>query len=66
MMFDGPLFANVNDMFFYFPLALVISLVYSASRYESTVVILRRASRMFVAITLFMGIVLSLLVVLST
>lgn len=48
-----------------FPLAAVISLVYSASRYELPDAILKRAGRLFVTILVFMLIVLAVLVVLS-
>ncbi len=39
------------------PLAIVISLVYSATRYELPSKILSRAGRMFLTIMIFMGIV---------
>jgi hypothetical protein len=48
-----------------FPLAAVISLVYSATRYELPPFILRRAARLFVTITLFMAIVLGVLYTVS-
>lgn len=47
------------------PMALVISLVYSASRFEMTDVILRRALRLFTTIMIFMGGVFLLLWALS-
>ena len=47
------------------PMALVISLVYSASRFEIPEVILRRALRLFTTIMIFMGAVFLLLWVLS-
>ncbi|MEX0704570.1 MAG: hypothetical protein WD069_20895 [Planctomycetales bacterium] len=47
------------------PLAAVISLVYSASRYESSERILRRAGRLFLTILGFMAAVFVLLLVLS-
>ena len=47
------------------PLAAVISLVYSASRYEHPQRILRRALRLFLTIMLFMGVVLVALVLFS-
>lgn len=47
------------------PMALVISLVYSASRFEITEVILRRALRLFTTIMVFMGGVFLLLWALS-
>lgn len=57
-------------MFFYstwslVPLAIVISLVYSASRYEMPSKILHRAGRMFLTIMIFMGVVFVLLNTLS-
>jgi cation transport ATPase len=47
------------------PLAAVVSLVYSASRYELTERILRRAARLFVQILVFMAAVFFLLWALS-
>ncbi len=47
------------------PMALVISLVYSASRFEIPEVILRRALRLFTTIMIFMGAVFLLLWALS-
>jgi hypothetical protein len=47
------------------PMALAISLVYSASRFEITEVILRRALRLFTTIMVFMGGVFLLLWALS-
>ena len=57
-------------MFFYstwslVPLAIVISLVYSASRYELSSKILSRAGRMFLTIMIFLGIVFVVLDTLS-
>ena len=57
--------ANMNVTWYLFPLAAVISLVYSASRYELPDAILKRAGRLFVTILVFMLIVLAVLVVLS-
>ncbi|MFN0050807.1 MAG: hypothetical protein ACKV0T_01365 [Planctomycetales bacterium] len=51
---------------FAIPLVIVISLVYSASRYEAPERILRRAVRLSLTITGFMVAVLLLLVVLSS
>lgn len=56
---------TANTMWYMLPLAAVISLVYSASRYEVPERILRRAGRLFVQIIVFMGIVLGLLMALS-
>lgn len=57
--------AQTNILWYLFPLAGVISLVYNASRYELTERILRRSLRMFITITLFMGVVLVLLLLAS-
>lgn len=57
--------ARPNVTWFLFPLALAISLVYSASRYEERETILRRAARLFVTIILFMTVVFVLLYLLS-
>jgi hypothetical protein len=56
---------QVNVLWYLFPLAAVISLVYSASRYELTERILQRAGRLFVTIVVFMAIVLVILLLLS-
>ena len=47
------------------PLALAISLVYSASRFELSERILNRATRLFLQIVLFMGTICAILFVLS-
>lgn len=47
------------------PLIVVVSLVYSASRYEAPDRILRRAGRLMLTITGFMAAVLAVLIVLS-
>ena len=57
--------ASANTMWYMLPLAAVISLVYSASRYEVPEKILRRAGKLFVQMLLFMGIVRGVLMVLS-
>lgn len=57
--------AAPNVTWFLLPLAAVISLVYSASRYEHPETILRRAGRLAVTILFFMGVVLVLLYLLS-
>ena len=54
-----------NTMWYVLPLAGAISLVYSASRYELTERILKRAARLFLTITGFMFGVFVLLWVLS-
>ena len=56
---------DVHSPWYLFPLALVISLVYSASRYELPSKILSRAGRMFLTIMIFMGIVFVVLDTLS-
>ena len=48
-----------------FPLAAAISLVYGASRYEDTAVVLRCAAQVFLQILLGLGILLIGLFVLS-
>ena len=57
--------AEMSVTWFLLPLAAVISLVYSASRYEIPDVILRRATRHFITILVFMGVVFLLLLWLS-
>ncbi len=57
--------AGTNVIWFLFPLAAVISLVYNASRYELPERILRRALRLFITIVVFMSIVLAVLMILS-
>ncbi len=57
--------AQMNATWYLLPLAIVISLVYSASRYELTERILRRALRLFLTIVLFMGAVFVVLLALS-
>ena len=56
---------HVNITWYLLPLAIVISLCYSASRYELPQQILRRAARLFLTILLFMGIVFGVLMALS-
>lgn len=55
----------MNTMWYLFPLAVGISLVYSASRFEQPQLILLRAVRMLWMILLSMGAVMILLFVLS-
>lgn len=57
--------ASGNTVWYVFPLAAAISLVYSASRYELTERIVKRASRLFGTIIGFMFCVLIALWVLS-
>jgi hypothetical protein len=54
-----------NVTWYLLPLAAVISLVYSATRYEDTQRILSRAGRLFMQILVFMTIILGVLVALS-
>lgn len=64
-----PLFAldaaTVHRTWFLIPLVVVVSLVYSASRYETPSFILRRAARLSLTILGFMAAVFVLLVFLS-
>ena len=57
--------AATNITWHLLPLALVISLAYSASRYELPERILRRSVRLFFTILIFMLIVFAVLWVLS-
>jgi hypothetical protein len=57
--------AAQNTMWYVLPLAGAISLVYSASRYELTERILKRAARLFLTITGFMAGVFVILWLLS-
>ena len=57
--------AEANVIWFLFPLAAVISLVYNASGYELPERILRRALRLFITIVVFMSLVLAVLMFLS-
>lgn len=59
------LLANQNVLWYLLPLAIAISLVYSASRFELPERILQRAVRLFFQIVLFMGAVFAVLFVLS-
>ena len=56
---------TVNVTWYLLPLAMIISLVYSASRFELPDRILRRAIWLFLQIVGFMGIVFALLWILS-
>lgn len=55
----------MNITWFLLPLAASISLVWNASRYESTEFILRRSGKMFLQILFFMALILIVLVALS-
>jgi hypothetical protein len=66
MTADSILFAAaINITWHLVPLAAIISLVYSASRYEWPVRILRRSTRLFITIMFFMLIIFAVLWVLS-
>ena len=54
-----------NILWHILPLAIGISLVYSASRYEEQESIIRRSIRLFLQITIFMFLVFSILWILS-
>ncbi len=52
-------------IWYVFPIAAAVSLVWNGTRYESTPVILRRALKLYVQILLFMGIILGILMFFS-
>ena len=56
---------TIGRTWFLLPLIVIVSLVYSASRYEGPGKIIRRAGRLFVQIAGFMAVVLALLAFLS-
>jgi hypothetical protein len=56
---------SISRLWFLLPLIVVISLVYSASRYEMPERIIRRAGRLGLQIAGFMAVVLALLAWLS-
>lgn len=58
-------FAQINVTWYMLPLALAISLVYSASRFELPEYILSRALRLFLQILGFMGAAFAVLWVLT-
>ncbi|HWL10986.1 MAG TPA: hypothetical protein VNQ76_21435 [Planctomicrobium sp.] len=55
----------MNVTWFLIPMAVAVSLVWNASRYESTELILRRSFRMLIQILVFMAIILAVLAFLS-
>lgn len=57
--------AATNITWHIIPLAAIISLVYSASRYELPARIVRRSTRLFVTIMVFMVIIFAVLWALS-
>ena len=56
---------GLSRLWFLFPLIVMISLVYSASRYEAPDRIIRRAGKLCLQISGFMAVVLALLAWLS-
>ncbi len=58
-------FAQISVTWYLLPLALVISLVYSASRYELPERILRKAGRLFITIMVFMSVFFAILWIFS-
>jgi hypothetical protein len=60
LLANGP-----NVSWYLLPLAVVISLVYSASRYELREASLKRSARLFLTILGFMAVVLGALILLS-
>jgi hypothetical protein len=57
--------AQIGLTWYLLPLAAVISLVYSATRYESPARILNRGGRLFLQVLFFMAIILGVLMALS-
>ena len=57
--------AQLGVTWYLFPLAAVISLVYSATRYEAPARILSRAGKLFAQILFFMAVILGVLMLLS-
>lgn len=68
-MWQNILFAadlgSINRTWYLLPLIVVVSLVYSASRYEGPAKIVTRAGKLFLQIAGFMAVVLALLAFLS-
>lgn len=67
-MWQPVLFAaglSIGRTWYLLPLVVIVSLVYSASRYEAPEKVIRRAGRLFVQIAGFMAVVLALLAFLS-
>ena len=56
---------NENILWYVLPLAVSISLVYSASRYEEPESIIARSVKLFLQITIFMAFILGILWALS-
>ena len=57
--------AQIGLTWYLLPLAAVISLVYSATRYESPTRILNRGGKLFLQVLFFMALILGVLMVLS-
>ncbi len=57
--------AQIGLTWYLLPLAAVISLVYSATRYESPARILNRGGKLFLQVLFFMSIILGVLIALS-
>jgi uncharacterized membrane protein YidH (DUF202 family) len=57
--------SDIRRSWYVVPLVIAISLVWSASRYESTERILRRAGRLCLQITAFMAVILVVLLIAS-
>jgi len=57
--------SQIGLTWYLLPLAAAISMVYSATRYESTSRIISRALRLFLQVLFFMGLILAALLVLS-
>ncbi len=59
------LLGTVSTLWWLFPLAMVVSLVYNTSRYEAPKVIFRRSVRIFMTIVIFMALALGFLQIVS-
>jgi hypothetical protein len=61
----GLLAVGTHASWYFLPLALTVSLVYSATRFEYPPQILRRSVRLFLTIVLSMGVLFGILFLLS-
>lgn len=52
-------------VWYLFPVAAAVSLVWNGTRYESPRIIVRRAIKLYLNILLFMGVILGILIFLS-
>jgi hypothetical protein len=59
------LLAQLGLTWYLLPLAGVISLVYSATRYESPARIVQRGAKLFLQVLFFMAVILGILMALS-